>query len=249
MVHDGGVTLFVDEALVLRTQKLGEADRIITFLTRRHGRLRAVAKGVRRTKSRFGARLEPGSHVDVQFATGRTLDITTQVESRYAYGSALAADYPRYTTATAMLEAAERFTAEEREPATQQFLLTLGALRALATEAHDAGLILDAYFLRSLAVAGYAPSFDSCARCGADGPHHAFQPAAGGMVCGSCRPAGAAIPAAETVRLLGALLSGDWEVADMSESRHRREATGLVAVYLQWHLERTLRSLPLVERV
>src|SRR3712207_2111879 len=67
-------SLYRDEGVVLRTQKLGEADRIITVLTRRHGKVRAVAKGVRRTKSKFGARLEPFSHVDLQLYTGRTLD-------------------------------------------------------------------------------------------------------------------------------------------------------------------------------
>lgn len=241
--------LYVDEAVVLRTQKLGEADRIITFLTRQHGRLRAVAKGIRRTKSRFGARLEPCGHVDAQFATGRTLDIVTQVESRRAYGKAMAADYARYTTATAMLETVERLAAEEGEPATQLYVLLVAALRALADGAHDSSLILDSFLLRSLAVSGYAPSFDTCARCGSEGPHRAFQPAAGGMVCGTCRPPGAASPAADTVQLLGALLTGDWHVCEASESRHRREATGMVSAYLQWHLEHNLRSLPYVERV
>ncbi|HEY6740449.1 MAG TPA: DNA repair protein RecO C-terminal domain-containing protein, partial [Actinopolymorphaceae bacterium] len=147
------------------------------------------------------------------------------------------------------LETAERLTAEEEEPATQQFLLLVAALRALAGAAHPTGLILDSYFLRSLAVAGYAPSFSSCARCGVEGPHRAFAPGAGGMVCSRCRPAGVASPAPETVTLLAALLTGDWEVAEKSEERHRREATGLVSAYLHWHLERELRSLPHVERV
>ena len=65
------MTLYRDEAIILRTQKLGEADRIITMLTREHGRIRGVAKGVRRTKSKFGARLEPGSHVDIQLFVGK----------------------------------------------------------------------------------------------------------------------------------------------------------------------------------
>jgi recombinational DNA repair protein (RecF pathway) len=73
--------LYRDTGIVLRVQKLGEADRIITFLTQRHGKLRAVAKGVRRTSSKFGARLEPFCHVDVQFHPGRSLDIITQVRS------------------------------------------------------------------------------------------------------------------------------------------------------------------------
>src|SRR5690625_6459110 len=79
---NGTVKLYRDEAVVLRTHKLGEADRIITLLTRHHGRVRAVAKGVRRTSSKFGARLEPFSLVDVQLHIGRSLDIITQVESQ-----------------------------------------------------------------------------------------------------------------------------------------------------------------------
>ena len=243
------MSLYRDEGVVLRTQKLGEADRIVTLLTRQHGRVRAVAKGVRRTKSRFGARLEPGMHVDVQLYEGRALDIVTQVETLAPYAAVLAEDYGRYTAGTAMLETAERFTSVEKEPTVQQFLLLVAGLRALAApadEAHDPRLVLDSFLVRSLAVAGYAASFDACARCGLAGPHPFFAVGAGGAVCGGCRPPGAATPAPATLALLAALLTGDWAAAEASESRHRREGSGLVAAYLQWHLERGLRSLPLV---
>jgi DNA repair protein RecO (recombination protein O) len=242
------VSLYRDECVVLRTQKLGEADRIVTLLTRQHGRIRAVGKGVRRTTSRFGARLEPFSHVDVQLYTGRSLDVITQAESIRSYGEPIVADYTLYTAGTAMLETAERFTDQEREPSVQQYLLLVGGLRALADSEHDPGLVLDAFLLRSLAVAGYAPSFGDCARCGKAGPHRFFAMASGGVVCGGCRPPGCAVPAQETLTLLGALLAGDWAAAEASEGRYRREGSGLVAAYLQWHLERGLRSLRLVER-
>ena len=87
------MSLYRDEAVVLRVQKLGEADRIVTLLTRRTGRVRAVGKGVRRTTSRFGARLEPFSHVDLQLYTGRSLDIVTQAETIGAYGKDIVGDY------------------------------------------------------------------------------------------------------------------------------------------------------------
>jgi len=237
-----------DEGVVLRTHKLGEADRIVTLLTRDHGRIRAVAKGVRKTTSRFGARLEPFSHVDAQFYEGRNLDTVTQVESIANYGAELTGDYGRWTSAHAMVETAERLTDVEREPSTQQYLLLVGGLRSLSAREHDAGLILDAYLLRSLAVAGWSPSFDACARCGAAGPHRAFSISSGGSVCAECRVPGSATPAQETLELLGALLSGEWVIADASEPRTRREANGIVAAYLQWHIERGLRSLPLVDR-
>ena len=92
--------LYRDEAIVLRTHKLGEADRIITMLTRTRGRVRAVAKGVRRTKSRFGARLEPFMVVDVQCYEGRSLDTITQAETLAPYGDPIARDYVTYTAAT-----------------------------------------------------------------------------------------------------------------------------------------------------
>jgi len=242
------VPVYRDEAIVLRVHKLGEADRIVTFLTRGHGRVRAVAKGVRRTTSRFGARLEPFSHVDIQFHIGRNLDTVTQVEALESHGSSLSADYSRWTSGSAMLETAERMTPVEREPAQQQYLLLVGGLRALVGTEHAPSLVLDAYLLRSLAVAGWSPSFDACARCGEVGPHRAFSIVGGGALCADCRLPGSASPAAETLTLLGALLSGDWESADSSDERNRREASGLVAAFLTWHLERGLRSLPLVER-
>jgi DNA repair protein RecO (recombination protein O) len=242
------VPLYRDEAIVLRTQKLGEADRIITLLTRHHGRVRAVAKGVRRTSSRFGARLEPFTHVDLQFAEGRTLDVVTQAETLSPFAARVGADYDRYTAGTVMLETAERLVTEDKEPALQQFLLLVGALRAMCETGRPAGQVLDSFLLRSLAVAGWAPSFDACARCGLEGPHRSFSPAAGGMLCATCRVPGSASPAVETVLLLGALLAGDWAAVEASDARHRKEASGLVAAYLAWHLERGLKSLVHVQR-
>lgn len=245
--------LYRDDAVVLRVQKLGESDRIITMLTRRHGRVRAAAKGIRRTSSRFGARLEPFGHVDVQLAgelgnATRSLHTIRQAESIGLYGKDLARDYPRYTAASAVAETAERLTPVEHEPSLRLFQLTLGALRSLAAAAHASTLILDAYLLRVMVNAGWAPALTECAVCATPGAHAAFSVVAGGTVCGDCRPAGATHPAPPTLALMVALTDGDWGVADASEAGHRRECSGLVAAHLQWHLERGLRSLPLVDR-
>jgi DNA repair protein RecO (recombination protein O) len=185
--------------------------------------------------------------VDVQCYEGRSLDTVTQAESLATHGDAIARDYTTYTAATVMVETAERLT-EEHEPATQQYLLLAGALRSLSGAQHDPGLVLDAYLLRSLAVAGWAPSFHDCAKCGAPGPHRAFAVAAGGAVCPVCRPPASAAPAGETLRLLASLLAGDWVLADASEERSRLEGSGLVSAFLQWHLERGVRSLRHVDR-
>jgi DNA repair protein RecO (recombination protein O) len=252
------VPLYRDDAVVLRVHKLGEADRIVTLLTRRHGRVRAVGKGVRRTTSRFGARLEPGSHVDVQVysrlpegqsAPGgrRGLDVVQQTESLDAFGAFLATDYARWTVLSTICETTERLT-EEGEPALRLYLLVVGALRALVAGEHDPGLILDAFLIRAMSNAGWEPALRECAKCSRPGPHAAFNVAAGGAVCDDCRPAGSVRPQPTTVDLMAALLGGDWTVPDASDPVTRREASGLIAAHLQWHLERGLRSLPLVDR-
>jgi DNA repair protein RecO (recombination protein O) len=245
-VDTGEVPLYRDEAVVLRTQKLGEADRIVTLLSRYRGQIRAVAKGVRRTASKFGSRLEPFMVVDAQFYEGKSLDIVNQAETIGSYGGQIIEDYSSFTAANAMVEAAERLTSEESSP--QQYLLLVGALRSLANKEHDSSLILDSYLLRALAIAGWAPSFDNCARCEATGPHGAFVMQVGSVVCQSCKPIGAVSISTDTSDLLGALLSGDWDFAEKASEQARSSASGIVAAYSQWHIERGLKSMPHVER-
>lgn len=238
--------LYRDEAVVLRTHDLGEADRIVTLLSRSHGRIRGVAKGVRRTMSRFGARLEPFAMVEVQLHQGRTLDIVTEVSTLNAFGLTIGRDYDCYTAASAMAEIAERLTAEEGEPDEDQYLLLVGALNSLASHAHAPAAILDSYVLRALALSGWAVAIWNCARCGSPGPHTAFHVQSGGMVCENCVPRGAAHPSAATVELLGGLLAGDWSAVDAAPLAARKQASSLIAAYLQWHIERQIKSLRLV---
>src|SRR6476620_10635610 len=227
--------LYRDRAVVLRQHKLGEADRIVTLLTRDHGMVRAVAKGVRRTRSKFGARLEPFAHIDVQLHPGRNLDIVN--------------DYGRYTGACAVLETAERLAGEERAPVPALHRLTVAALRAVADGGRPRELVLDAYLLRAMGIAGWAPALTECAGCAAPGPHRAFHVAAGGSVCVHCRPSGSVTPPQGVLDLMAALNDGDWEHAQESTPSYRSQASGLAAAHLQWHLERQLRTLPLVERM
>ncbi len=241
-----------DEAVVLRTHKLGEADRIITVLSRRNGKIRAVARGVRRTSSKFGGRLEPFSHVDLQFANGRTLDVVTQAVTLHSFAEPLGSDYPAYTTGQVILETADRLVAEEREPALQQFLLLVGALNALTSGTADGGrpatMIMDSYLLRAVALAGYAPSLTDCARCGRAGPHDAFAPQLGGMVCPSCRPPGAGYVREGVAEYLAALVTGDWVATRAVSPVVQRAGSGLVSAFASWHLDRGLRSLNHVDR-
>ncbi|MGI6878082.1 DNA repair protein RecO [Microbacterium sp. gxy059] len=231
-----------DDAVVLRTHKLGEADRILTLLTRQHGKVRAVAKGVRRTSSRFGARVEPFMVVDGQFSIGRNLDIVQQVDSIGAYGADIAADYDRYTAASAMAEAAERLVGEG-DAAPQQFFLLVGALRSLARGEHRPQATRDSYLLRALGLSGWTIQLDACARCGEETDDARFQAQAGGVLCARCAPAGSPRLDARTRQLAGALLGGDWESVDQAAEGDLDRAAGVVAAYAQFHLERAMRSL------
>lgn len=241
---------YTDEAVVLRTHDLAEADRIVTLLTRRHGKVRAVAKGVRRTSSKFGARLEPFSHVDLQLVEGRSLHIVSQAMTRQPFGESLVHDYPAWTTGQVMLETADKLVVEDHEPALQQYLLLVGALRALAEGTSDGPtpprVLLDSYLVRSLAVAGYAPTLSHCARCGVETADF-FNPASGGVVCSRCRPAGSVRPGPGVVSYLVALLVGDWPATRDVTGSQTVEASGMVAAFVAWHVERGIRSLAHVD--
>src|SRR4029078_1581267 len=126
--------LYRDEGVVLRAIKLGEADRIVTIFTQGHGKLRAVAKGIRKTTSKFGARLEPMSRVALQCYKGRELDIVTQAESRDSK-RLLREEYSLLTRSVPMLEAVAQ-VAQDREPNPALYRMLTGALRAPANTRH-----------------------------------------------------------------------------------------------------------------
>lgn len=233
--------LYREQGVVLRTQKLGEADRIVTLLTLGRGILRVVAKGVRRTSSKFGARLEPFMVADLQLFEGRTLDTITQASTLGAYGPHISEDYDRYRAGSAMVETAERLS--EGGPAPEQYRLLVGALRTLSQARIAPSLVRDGYLLRALAAAGWAPGFDDCVRCGAPGPHQHIMVQLGGVVCVNCAVPGTPRLEPGSVSLLAALLEGDWESATASSELEQGQAAGIVAAYAQWHLERGLRSL------
>ncbi|MBN9169394.1 MAG: DNA repair protein RecO, partial [Microbacterium sp.] len=152
----------------------------------------------------------------------------------------------RYTAASAIVEAADRLTEDDggaHAGGGEQFALLVGALRSLARGEHPSGLIVDSYLLRAMALSGWAPGLDECARCGAPGPHQAFVAQLGGTVCGDCAPVGSVRVDADTSSLLRALMAGEWDVVDDAPAGSIGAASGLIAAYAQWHLERGIRSL------
>ena len=236
------------EAIVLRTHKLGEADRIITLLTRERGKVRAVAKGVRRTRSRFGARLEPFSRVELLMHAGKNLDIISQAETLTNYGQEMALNYPMWTAGQTMLETADRLSTEESVSVEAQYVLLVGALRTLVANEHDTTAVLDSYLLRSLSLAGYEPTLEACVTCGRMGRQPFFHVSSGGALCVDDRVPGSIAPKEESWLLMAALLQGDWTTVDAASQSSRSEVSGLISAFAQWHLERGLRSLPLVDR-
>ena len=235
--------LYRDEGVVLRTYKLGEADRIVVFCTRGRGKVRAVAKGVRKTKSKFGARLEPMSHVALQLYEGRELDIVTQAES-IDHFRAIRDDLDRITRASSMLEAVDQMSQEgASNPRLYQMLL--GGLRALAAD--NGPVIVPAFFWKLLALEGYHPILDRCAACGGDGPLVAFDLESGGLLCADDRRGTRVSP--EAVDLLRRILGGQLGAAlNEPESPTTHEVEHLANRAMEHHLERRLKSLSLLDR-
>jgi DNA repair protein RecO (recombination protein O) len=238
--------LYRDEGIVLRTIKLGEADRIVTFFSLGHGKVRAVAKGIRKTTSKFGARLEPTSRAAFQCYRGRELDVVTQVETLEANRD-LREEYALLTHAVPMLEAVDQ-VAPEREPNPALYRMLAGALRTLAERRSP--LVTPAFFWKLLSLEGMHPMLDGCARCGLGADEAeliAFDLDEGGALCRPCaRGAGRALtPDALTLlrRMLGGGLSGVL-AEDVTHASHEVEQLGIRA--LEHHVERRLRSTALL---
>lgn len=233
--------LYDDKAIVLRTQKLGEADRIITMLGSEHGPIRAVAKGVRKPTSKLGGRLEPFTAVAVQIRRGRSLDIVVGAEILRAYADPISRDYDSFAAGAGILETAEALAASGADQT--QYRLLRGAVGALARGAHRPELIRDSYILRALAVGGWAPRLDRCVRCGGDAPLRYFSASLGGLLCAECAVTASSPLLPETVELLRGLADGDWAAVDPAAALPRAEASGVIREYLQFVLERRIRSL------
>jgi len=240
------VAVYREQGIVLRTYKLGETDRILHVLTQGRGKVRAVAKGVRKPGSRFGGRLEPYTHVDLQLYEGRTLDVVNQAEIITSFTS-VREDYALSACGAAMVEAADR-VAQEEERSLGLFLLLLTGLRTLADHPALPASVLDGYLFRLASVAGYHPYLEACAQCGAAGRHAVFSIASGGTLCQRCAPPDAQFLDGAVLDLLEAFAAGDLIGPASAESRTRRAAGAIVASFLTYHLGKPLASWELVPR-
>jgi DNA repair protein RecO (recombination protein O) len=232
------VGLYRERGIVVRTWKLGESDRIVSLVTEGRGKVRAVAKGVRKTSSRFGGRLEPLSHVSLLLYEGRSLDIVSQVES-IDHFKPLREDLDRLGRAIAMLEAVDAMV-QEGQHNPRAYHMLVGALRSLS--ANDSHLVVPAFFWKLLAEEGFRPILDECASCGAEDDLVSFELHEGGVLCRSCQR-GTRVSAG-ALTLLRRILGGDL-VAVLAEppSGAGYEVEHLATRALEHHLERRLRTL------
>lgn len=235
--------IYKDEAVVLKTIKLGEADRIVTLMTRSHGKVRAVVKGVRKTKSRFGARLEPFTRVDLMLYRGRKdLDTITSADIITSF-DAVRKDYARLTSAAALADIVDKIT-PDRERAISTYALLIGGLQALSDD--KGGTVVPAFLVKLLSVCGYHPELRACAGCGGSARLDGFSPSLGGVVCEDCyeEDESAMRMPPERIALLSRLLTS--EFGERASDRETEALTAALRRYAEFHLERPLRSLHLL---
>jgi DNA repair protein RecO (recombination protein O) len=233
-----------EQGIVLRTYKLGETDRILHLFTQGRGLVRAVAKGVRRPGSRFGGRLEPYSHVDLQLHEGRNLDVVNQVELIASY-AAVRADHTTSACASVMVELTDS-VAQEGERDTALFLQLRAGLQALEAGAEDPTVFVDAFLLRAASILGFHAFTDACAICRRPGPHAFLSVRAGGTLCRDCAPPGTRAVSAGVIEAVGLLATpGEWAALPaLARERgdDRRVAASFARSFVEHHLDRRLRS-------
>lgn len=240
--------LYKEQGIVIRTMKLGEADRIVTIMTQGSGKVRAVAKGIRKTTSRFGARLEPLTQVAVLVYRGRgALDTVSQADIVATFRP-VREDLSSLAAAQAMAEIVDR-VAEEHERNPRLYALFVAGLSALEARDGDPELVAQSFLLKVLSLVGYHPSLEGCAQCGSRDVER-FASTQGGAVCGRCAGVDAEPVSSGVLGFLAALARADLTDAGRFTAGGdlRREARALLGGFTEYHLERRMKTLPLLAR-
>jgi DNA repair protein RecO (recombination protein O) len=182
-----GSRFFTTDALVIGSMRYGEADRIVTLYTRDRGRLGAIAKGVRRTKSKTGGRLEPFTLVRASFHIGRgSLYTVAGVETLRTFQGVRDKLFRMQEGARLLAAVRHLFPGEDASvPAFNLLVRGIAQLAECADAAAAASIVL-ATRLKLLVLLGYAPEMTHCAACGSEGPFYGFSPGLGGVVCEAC---------------------------------------------------------------
>ena len=229
-----------DRGIVLRSYPFGEADRVVVLISPDRGKVRAVAKGVRKTTSRIGGRLEHYVHVELVVYEGRSLDTITQVETVEAF-PALRSDLASLMVAAVMVEGVDAVV-QEGEASVALFDLLADGLRALENISPSPEL-LPAFLLRLADVVGVRPALDACASCGREDDLDRFSFVGGGVVCSRCGPEGSVRLRDGVVASLAALSGASFRALPAIDPPLSAEATGVVRRFVEHHLDRRLASL------
>ena len=231
-----------DSGVIVRTHKLGEADRIVSVITENNGKVRAVAKGVRKTRSRYGGRLELLRHLDLQFYQGRgDLDIVTQAETRDHWPE-IREDLDRLGKALTIAEAVDQVV-QDKQPNQEAYRMLCGALETL--QRRDPVLIVPAFMLKLLAHEGVAPVLDECVVGGEATDLEFFDPRVGGVTCAAhqrSRRVSSSALALMRATLGGALAT----VLEVQQAPHTDEVSTIAHRLWEFHIERRLRSTELL---
>jgi DNA repair protein RecO (recombination protein O) len=238
------------EAVVLRSFRLGEADRVLHLYSLERGRIGAVAKGVRKTKSRFGGRLEPFSHVELLLHEGRgDLHTVTGASLVRSHDRSRSEPYRLQVGMVGLEAMLKLFTEQEGNgrafTALTRFLDALDDAASRAPERPGLDPLVLSFQLKLLWVSGYLPHLDACVECGATEGLIGYQPAAGGAVCRACASAGAIHLAPEGLRFIRTLLTTP--IADAAHAalgaRAARDALAVVTASYEQHGGFRLRTL------
>ena len=240
---------YKEQGIVLRSIKLGEADKIVTIMTQGSGKVRGVAKGIRKTTSRFGARLEPFTHVSLMLYRGRgQLDTVTQAEI-IAPHMALRQDLALFAAGETILEAVDK-VAQEHDRNVRLALLLLSGLRALDAKPADPAAVAESFMLKLLSLSGFHPALTACAICGDTDPQ-LFSADLGGAVCARCaEPGSSSVSKAALAYLSGLAVTDLGEAGDFEppDPRVRKETRGLLFGFAEFYLERRMKSVPMLVR-
>lgn len=237
-------------ALVLRKTKLGEADLILTLLAADGRQVRAVAKGARNPKSRFGARAEPYSVLDLLLHSGRTLEVIAEARTVESH-EGLRNDLDRITHAAVVADLLDKATVEGQADE-RIYGLAIATLDALEqVEVADLLAVTLGFLVKAMAMLGYRPQLAACVRCGAETPAVAFALEEGGVLCAAC---GASAPGSlpltpGVVNALSALLSArmsDIPALDIPPAL-QRECFVLLRAFVATHVPARLKALEFLQ--
>ncbi len=243
---------YKEQAVILRAYDLGEADRILSMITGGRGLRRAVAKGIKRTKSKFGGRLEPFTYLDIVLHEGRNLDTVVQADIIQSH-AAVRADFSKFLFGEAMLEMVEK-SLHENQSIPRIFDALCITLDTLEGDVSDPGLLLAAFEFKVCSLIGYHPHLDHCLHCGREienGPA-CMDLIGGGVTCGACSPAlkSRAAVSPESLALIRSLLREDMATIARREEapRLRKEVLSTAFRFSESFLDRPLKSRQVVLR-